>query len=254
MKLLLKGIILCLLISSCATKRQVLYFQDVDEVTKSLEYPNSTIQVNDLLKINVSALDPVAAEPYNKRTNTGMQSGGGNSNQVNMDAYLVSTEYTILFPILGYIDVRDKTTTELEKYITRLLVEGGHLKSPTVSVRIVNGKFTVLGEVGSPGIYSFNEQSITLTQALGMAGDLTIKGVREDIVVIREVSGVREVAHIDMTTTSWFNSPYYYIKQNDVIVVDQNYSAVKRAGIIGDLGALLGIVSFSISLALLLSR
>ncbi|WMI68434.1 polysaccharide biosynthesis/export family protein [Mangrovimonas sp. YM274] len=254
MKLLLKGIILCLLATSCSTKKQVLYFQDIDEVVKTVEYPNSTIQVNDLLKINVSALEPTAAEPYNKRSNVGVQSSGGNSNQANMDAYLVSTEYTILFPILGYIDVRDKTTTELEKHITNLLVEGGHLKAPTVSVRIVNGKFTVLGEVKSPGMYTFDEQSITLTQALGMAGDLTIKGKRKDIVVIREESGIREVAHIDMTSTDWFNSPFYYIKQNDVIVVDQNYSAVKKAGIIGDLGALLGIVSFSISLALLLSR
>lgn len=254
MKLLLKGIILCLLATSCSTKKQVLYFQDIDEVVKTVEYPNSTIQVNDFLKINVSALEPTAAEPYNKRANGGMQSSGGNSNQANMDAYLVSSQYTILFPILGYIDVKDRTTTELEKHITNLLVEGGHLKSPTVSVRVVNSRFTIIGEVNSPGTYTFMEQNMTLPQAIGLAGDLSIKGKRKDIVVIREVSGIREVAHIDMTTTDWFNSPYYYIKQNDLIVVDQNYSAVKRAGIIGDLGALLGIVSFSISLALLLSR
>src|SRR5690606_2279949 len=161
---------------------------------------------------------------------------------------------TIKFPVLGKIDVSGKTTTQLEEYLKQLLEDGGHLKNPVVIVRIVNSKVTVLGAVGSPGTYSFTEQNITLPQALGYAGDLNIKGVRHDILIIREENGVRSVGHIDMTQTNWFDSPYYWIKQNDVIVVDPNGPMVKSSGYITNIAGLLGVFSIILSTILLITR
>jgi polysaccharide export outer membrane protein len=114
----------------------------------------------------------------------------------------------------------------------------------------MNAKFTVLGEVNKPGTYTFNEENISVLQALGYAGDLTINGVRNDILIIREENNVKTYAKIDLTSKDWFNSPYYYIKPNDVVYVNPNGAKVKSAGYIGSLGNFLTIVSIGVSTVL----
>ncbi|CDF80617.1 polysaccharide export outer membrane protein, partial [Formosa agariphila KMM 3901] len=238
-----------LLVSSCATRKEILYFQDYENIPKDVIINSPKIQINDILSITVKSLVAEAAEPYNRNNGAG---SGNNTDMMKLQGYLVSPSGEITFPILGKLQVINKTTKELEDYIRNILIDGGHLKDPTVIVRIVNAKFTVLGEVSSPGTYDYDEETITLPQALGLAGDLSINGVREDIMIIREVNQVRTVAHIDMTKTDWFTSPYYTIKQNDIIVVNQNGPAVKKAGYISNVGGLLGMVSFIITLVVLL--
>ncbi|WP_435134140.1 polysaccharide biosynthesis/export family protein [Formosa sp. A9] len=248
---LLKLLCAFVFITSCATKKEILYFQDSGNIPEEVVRQMTQIQVNDILNITVKTIDPEAAAPYN-RTDA---ASGGNSNNTTMlklQGYLVRPDGTITFPILGDFSVLNMTTKEAQEYIIKLLVDGGHLKKPTVIVRIVNAKFTVLGEVKKPGTYEYDEETLTLPQALGLAGDLSINGVREDIRIIREVDGVRTVAQVDMTKTDWFTSPYYNIKQNDVIVVNQNGPAVKRAGYIPSIGGLMGAVSFIITLILLI--
>ena len=134
------------------------------------------------------------------------------------------------------------------------LVSKGQLLDPIVSIRIINAKITILGDVVSPGTYAFTEQNITLLQALGYAGDLTIGAKRNDILIIREQDGVRTYGHIDLTKTDWFDSPYYYVKQNDVIYVNPNGPKVKASGYVTNLTGLFSVVFTALTLVLLITK
>ena len=240
-----------MLVFSCTSKKEILYLQDADQYSnQEIVYANSIIQPNDVLRINVSALIPNSAIPYNKET-----SGLGNSVELmQLDGYLVSEDLTINFPILGVLSVADKTTQELAIYLKSLLVDGGHLKNPTVDVRLVNAKVTVLGQVNQPGTYSFTEQNVTLLQALGYAGDLTINGKREDVKIIRLEKGVQHIAHIDLTSADWLNGPYNFISPNDTIIVDPNNPKVKSAGFVGNVGTLISVVSILFTTIVLITK
>ena len=113
---------------------------------------------------------------------------------------------------------------------------------------------TILGEVKNPGTYSFTEQNITILQALGYAGDLTINGKRDDILITREVDGVRKISHIDLTSSSFMDSEFYFIKPNDNIIVNPNNPKVKSAGFVGNVGTILTIASLALSITILLTR
>ncbi|WP_111682118.1 polysaccharide biosynthesis/export family protein [Winogradskyella tangerina] len=253
MRKLITGIILLVFISSCASKKDILYLQDADSANNSnVNYSDPVIQPNDILKIDVATLVPEASIPYNKTSTRGAQVP--NLQIMQIDGYLVSVDHNITFPVLGDIITKDLTTKELEKVIKDKLVSGGHLLNPTVSVRLINAKVTVLGEVNQPGTFTFTEQNITLLQALGYAGDLTINGKRDDILVQREVEGIRRVSHIDLTSVSFIDSEFYFIKPNDIIIVNPNNPRVKNAGFIGNAGTVLTIASLALSITILLSR
>jgi len=121
------------------------------------------------------------------------------------------------------------------------------VKNPIVVCRILNAKVTVLGEVRNPGTYTFYENNLTILQALGLAGDLNINGVRKNIKVIRMENNQQKIGEIDLTKKDWMKSPFYFIKPNDVIIVNPNTAKVKSAGIIGSAGTLLGTISVILS-------
>ncbi|WP_370390827.1 polysaccharide biosynthesis/export family protein [uncultured Winogradskyella sp.] len=240
-------------LSSCASKKDIFYMQDATPIAETeVNYVSSVIQPNDILRINVESIVPEAAIPYNRGTGQGMVQQ--NPQMLQLDGYLVSEQNTISFPILGTISTAGKTTEALAKHITEILVSGGHLKQPTVNVRLVNAKVTILGEVNQPGTYTFTEQNITLLQALGYAGDLTINGKRDDVLLTREVDGNRRVTHIDLTSAEFMNGEFYFIKPNDVIVVNPNKPRVMNSGYISNVGVVFGAVSLALSIAVLLSR
>ncbi len=230
-----------------------MYLQDANENNqREINYQYTTIQPNDILRIDVETLVPEAAKPYNK-------SGAGQIQQnslllLQLDGYLVSNEGIINFPILGSIEVINLTANEVEEKLKELLTSGGHLNNPNISVRIINSKVTILGEVRSPGTYNFTEQNITLLQALGYAGDLTINGKREDVILTRDVDGVKVITHIDLTNTEFMNTEFFYIKPNDTIIVNPNDPKVKSAGYIGNIGTLLGVTSVLLSTIILITR
>jgi polysaccharide export outer membrane protein len=241
------------LLQSCASKKDILYFQDAaNYASVPVTHQDAVIQPNDILSITVSALVPETAMPYNTQILGGAATP--NLETLKLQGYLVSTEGTILFPILGKIQVVGKTIPIVEDEIKKILESGGHLVNPTVSIRILNAKVTVLGEVNHPGTFSFSEHYLSLPQALGYAGDLTINGKRKDILLIRESEGVRTITHLDLTTANWMNDPKYAIKQNDVLVVNPNNPKVKTAGYIGNTGTLLTIASLLLSSIILLTR
>lgn len=247
------GIIILIIVSSCVSKKEILYLQNADDVNNAaIAYNSITIQPNDILNISVGALIPETAIPYNRKQ--GDNAPQNSIDLLKLEGYLVSKEKKIVFPVLGEISVEGMTTAQLENYLKNRLKDGGHLLDPTVSVRILNAKVTVLGEVKNPGTYTFSEESISVLQALGYAGDLTIKGVREDVLLVREIDGIRQVTHLDLTSADLLNSPFYYLKPNDVIVVNQNTPKVKTAGFVGDVGTLLAVTTVVLSIVILLSR
>lgn len=246
-------ILASLLASSCASKKQILYIQDSDEAEDiNVEFAQPTIQPNDILSIKVETLVPEAAIPYNRISNNA--SVANTVEILKIDGYLVKNDKTIKFPVLGEIAVGGLTVNETEEEIRRKLIDGGHLVDPSVYVRILNAKVTILGEVNAPGTYSFTEQNINVLQALGYAKDLTINGKREDIMIIREKDGVRKISHLDLTSKNLLSHPNYSIQPNDVIIVNQNNPRVKNAGFIGDIGTVLTIASLALSVTILLTR
>lgn len=250
-KLLL--MLLALTILSCASKKDILYFQDIKKSDQSaIQYMPNEVQINDILYIKISALVDESAQPFNIVSSS--STNGFNVETIKVQGYLVSQEGSIVFPILGTIKVAGKSTDEVQKFISDILNDKGYLKDPIVSVRIINSKVTVLGEVNKPGTYSFDEQNISLNQAIGYAGDLTINGIRKDVLLIREVNGTRTYVRLDLTSADWFNSPYYYVKQNDVIIVNPNDAKVMSSGYIKDIGTTLGTLSFLLTVYLLLKK
>ena len=247
------GVFLLLLtvLGSCSSKKDIYYFQDKSQIAGTVDFEVNKIQINDILSIRVVTEDPAAAAVFNLAPDAGNAMQGPN---LQLTGYLVSNTGGINFPRLGDIQVTNFTVTELESFLVKRLKDEGYLKQPIVIVRVLNSKFTVLGEVASPGTFTFAEQVLTLPQALGMAGDLTISGNRNDIVLIRELDGNRTYTQIDLTKTDWYASDYYYIRQNDVLYVSPNNPKVKSAGYIPNLGTLLGVASFLITIILLVRQ
>jgi len=253
MKHILSILMVIWLFSSCANKKEILYLQDSEAYNNTvITYTTPKIQPNDILKITVGALEAESVIPYN-RTATGAGQGA-NLEILQLEGYIVNDDYSINFPELGDISTKDLTTMELQSKIKILLQDGGQLRNPTVNVRLLNAKVTILGEVNQPGTFNFTEQNITLLQALGYAGDLTINGKREDILIMREADSLRQISHINLTSAELLTSPFYHIKPNDVIVVNPNEPKVKSAGFVGNTGTLISVVSILLSTIILITR
>lgn len=253
MKYILIISVAMLFLNSCANKKEILYLQDAEAYNNSvISYSSPTIQPNDILKITVGALEAETAVPYN-RTPSGSGQGGG-SEMMQLDGYIVTEQNTINFPELGVLSTKDKSVLQLQQIITQLLQDGGHLNNPNVNVRLLNAKVTVLGEVKGPGIFSFTEQNISLLQALGFAGDLTINGKRDDILIIRETNGLRQITHVDLTSAELFDSPFFNIQTNDVIIVNPNEPKIKSSGFVGNIGTLISVISILLSTIILITR
>ena len=253
LKCIIPLILFFVMLQSCVSKKEMLYLQDVESYNNTqVTYNNHTIQVDDILKISVGALMPEAALPYNDFRASSVVANS--IDIMKLDGYLVSQNMIINFPVLGELSVKEKTCQDLENDIRKLLVDGGYLINPNVTVRLLNAKVTILGEVKMPGTFSFTENNISLLQALGLAGDLTINGSREDVVVLRFVDGVQTTARINLTSANFLSGPYQMVKPNDVIVVNPNSAKVKTAGYVGNISAILGITSIILTSILLFTR
>lgn len=244
-------IVFLLFFCSCVSKKELLYLQDIQNYNNSEVISSQNIlQENDILKIDVTSLEMSASIPYNKVTATNNFANSLPLMQLN--GYLVSNHKTINFPILGEVSVEGKTTEDLEQYLKELLESEGHLINSNVTVRLLNSKVTILGEVRSPGTYTFTEKNISLLQALGLAGDLTIDGNRKDVIIIREVDGQRTTTNLDLTSSSWLISSYQNIQPNDVIIVNPNSKKITSAGLIGNISTVLSIASILLSTIILI--
>lgn len=259
MKKIISFVFLTLTLISCSTKRDILYFQDIKGKPETeIIYTQNKIQVNDILMTTVTALNPESALPFNATFyNAGGANGGSGANgqnAMNLNGYLVNADGNISMPILGNIQVLGKTTIEVEDLIEKILIDQGQLTNPTVIVRVINAKITILGDIGGPGTYPYLEPNITLLQAIGYAGDLRLTGKRNNILIIREKDGKRTYGNIDMRKTDWFKSEYYYIKPNDIIYVYPNGPKINSVGYITNYQGILSAFFTALSIYLLITK
>lgn len=221
--LLLSVLMMC----SCVSRKQLTYFRTLSpdnakEINEQLSaLPEPTVKINDALIITVTALDPEAVLPYNlPSVSYATPTSSTEPTVASYQYYTVDAQGCIDFPVLGKLHVEGLTKSEVIRLVQQKLE--GQIVNPIVSMRFLNAKVTVLGEVRSPGNYSLNNGRMTLLEALGAAGDITQYGRRDNVLVIRDNRGELEFARVDLSTNDLFASPYFYLQQNDVVVVEPN--------------------------------
>lgn len=216
-----------LLLFSCNTSKEILYFQDTKiGVPQEIKTPRDiTLLPKDQISIVVSSKEPQLAALFNL-TRVQYRAGSSDirtgSNNGEISGYTIDENGYIDFPILGKLKVAGLTKNAIGELVKKRLVEEDLVKDPIVTVEFMNLYFSALGEVKSPGKYSISKDKITLLEAISMAGDLTIFGRRDSIYVIREENGQRITHSVDIRSDAMFDSPVYYLKQNDVVYVKPN--------------------------------
>lgn len=244
-RILLVGILVAL--SSCASRQDVVYFQDTGNF-ETLVNDNSFVskfKVDDLISIHVSSLNPEASAPFNLFR--GAAEGGFQAEQVD---YLVDQAGEIDFPVIGKLKVEGLSPDELRQLLRDQLSE--YLKDPIINIRLRNFTITVLGAVNRPGTYPVNGEQVTILEALGFAGDLTIRGVRENVLVVRDFNGTKVYSRIDLTSKDIIKSPVYYLTQNDVVYVEPNRSGIKETSIDARAGLYVSLISVLITSTVIL--
>lgn len=254
------GIILICLASSCATNKDLAYFQDVNRTTITVEnaeaYTPITIQSMDILAINISSLNPDASAVYNHGvvSNNATTVTGATDATSAASGYLVDKAGFIQLPILGNMKVSGLSIPEFKASLTNMLLK--YLKEPYVTASISNFKVTVMGDVGSPKVIRVQNERLNLTDAITLAGDLNISAVRSNILLIREQNGKRSYIPINLNSKDIFNSPYYYLKNNDLIYVTpgkyKNTLALDRAN--RNIGIVTTIISLGITIIYFITR
>ena len=216
-----------LAVSSCSTPKNVTYMQGFsnDAVQAVREQKRITVQPDDRLSIVVTCKDPELAEMFNlayAQPRIGQWSGTStNSGQVS--AYTVDPNGYIQFPIIGELFVGGMHREEVARTVKEALIKTDMLKDPMVTVEFLNATVTILGDVRSPGEYHIDRDNLNILQALSKAGDLTITGMRENVLVVREEQGQDRAYRIDLTDTdALMQSPAFYLQQNDIVYVEPN--------------------------------
>jgi len=227
-------ILFALCCTSCVQHKQLVNFRKGEEVTidgyrAPITLPSLEVQPDDILYITVNSLDDRASEPYNlasNRNRSGGSSGGGSSgvNQMLLQGYTVDSLGFIDFPNIGRLHVGGKTLEGVRETVAEALQPV--LPNAGINVKFLNFRYTIIGDVFSPGTYSTINERVSVLEAIGSAGDLTPYANRENIYVIREEDGLRTVQKLDFQSPEFFNSPYYYLQQNDVIYVEPNQAKV----------------------------
>ena len=240
-----------ILLVSCVAREKIVYFQgDLDSLEQMTAKYSPAIQADDLLVITVYGRNQEATRIFNQESNLSSSGGGSSGRQ---QTYLVDEEGYIEFPVLGKVKLGGLTRIEAIQYMKGLLSKD--IIDPGVSIMISNFRITMLGEIGKPGTYTLDNEKITLLEAIGMAGDLTINGERKNVLVIREEEGQRNFYRIDLTSDQIFNSPVYYLLQNDIVYVEPNQNKRNASSsTFRDVSFVISITSFIITIVALIGR
>ena len=224
------------LLGSCSSGKDVPYFQNIDEISLagSKGLYDAKIMPKDMLTITVSTTDPAAAAPFNLSVGNTVGASGQLSNGAgNLQGYLVDNDGNINFPVIGHIHVQGMTKSQCQDMIRgKLLPYMAATENPIVTVRMSSYRGTVTGEVNRPGVIPVSTEKMSIVEALAQAGDLTVYGKRDNIMLIREdETGQKKMVRLNMNDANLINSPYYYLQQNDIIYVQPNSVKAKNAGI-----------------------
>lgn len=239
--------------ASCGSRKSMVYLQqDSTKINTLYEQYVPKIQPNDILTIVVTAADPRVTAPFNPVSS---MTTGSMTQQVDMalrPTYTVNNEGNIILPMLGKVHVVGLTRVQaIEKLRTELEL---YIKDPGVNINFNNFRVSVLGEVAHPGSFTLPSERITVLEAISMAGDLTIRGLRENVMLIREVDGKKMIHRLDLTQQNTLNSPYYYLAQNDVIYVEPNKAQINNSKLGANTNIIISIASLLITVISVLTR
>jgi polysaccharide export outer membrane protein len=224
--------VLCLILfTACVNTRKAVYFNNIQdtEMSADLAAIEPLIQKNDLLSISVSSLNPEASQIFNAPNITEAEVPDLAGRAMSVSGYLVDQHGQIQFPFLGSIQAAGLTKNQLKDHIAKSLISKKLLIDPIINIRYLNFRVTVLGEVAKPTVVHVPSEKITLLEALGLAGDMTIYAKRNNLMLIREEGGKRLVKRLNLNTTDLFDSPYYYLKPNDIVIVEPDKARVATA-------------------------
>lgn len=238
MKKLIYFLAILVIASGCKTNSRIVYLQ---QAGKSIVYsdsvlaaiPDPTLKVGDLFTIVINTKTPEAAIPFNlpliptqgnfnNYSQSGSQVNTSGIGQGSLQNYLVDTHGDIMFPVLGKIHVEGMTKSQLSDYISSQIYPRYITEVPIITIRYANFKVSVLGEVARPGVYKIDNEVISILEAISLAGDLSIYGKRDNVLLIREQNGKRETVRLDLRDKRLVDSPYYYLQQNDILYVQPN--------------------------------
>ena len=243
-------IFLALFLGSCTANREVVYFddaQDFETLVKDNQF-ETKFKTDDIVSIFISTLNAEASAPFNLFR--GAEEGGIRAEQVN---YLVDKNGEIDFPVIGKVKIAGLTTGEAQILLREKLKD--YLIDPIINIRIRNFTVTVLGAVARPGTFPVNGEQITIMEALGLAGDITIKGRRDNVMVLRDFDGSKVYKRVNLNSKEALNSPVYYLTQNDVVYVEPNKSGKTESALDQRASIAVSIISVLItSTVVLLTR
>jgi polysaccharide export outer membrane protein len=210
--------------TACVNTKYATYFNEANDTTiiNSIVNKAPVIQPKDILSISISSLNTEASYIFNTTNTFVISNTSAAGSNTQSSGYLVDENGFIQLPILGNIKAENLTKAQLKENITNMIVDRKLLVDPIVNIRHLNFEVTVIGEVGHPTVITVPNEKITLLKALGLAGDITIYGKKENVLLIREKAGIKEVRHINLNDKNFLFSPYNNLQPNDIVYVESN--------------------------------
>jgi polysaccharide biosynthesis/export protein len=212
-------------VTSCVPYKDMVLFRKNEAPLPDIEAANTPfnanflIQTNDALSITVSCIEPQLAAPFNL---VDTRSAGNIQSDSPLISFLVDGNGDIEYPVLGKVHVAKLTIPQLRDTLAKKIKP--YIKAPSINIKRINFRVTVLGEVANPGSFNIPSERITVLEALGLAGDMTPYSDRQRVMVVREVNGKTTFGKMDLQSSEFFKSPYYFLQQNDVIYIDPKRS------------------------------
>lgn len=236
------ALLVMILVSSCASRERIVYLQNPSAIdaTNSKTY-ESRLQADDLLSIIVNSASPELTKPFNLFMGTVQDRTDVINGQQRLQSYLIDKDGFIDFPKVGKLKLGGLTRTEAEEVIKQKLIQ--EISDVSISLRILNFKVSVQGEVVRPGVHTIMSERITLLEALSMSGDLTVYGRRDNILIIRENDGKKTYNYVDITKADFVNSDFYYLAQNDLVYVEPNKVKVNSSAVGPNVSVVISAIS-----------
>lgn len=242
------------IVSSCVSKKDIVYFQNdaIDQAKVSNSY-RTIIKPDDLLQITITALDIEAVRPFNLAAVTYSTTSNSAIGVAQQQTYLVDTNGEIEFPVLGKLKIGGLTRNETIALLKNKL-SPDYIKKPNININIANYKISVIGDVQRPGSYNIPNERITILDAIALAGDLNISGNRSNVMITREEGGKKVQYRVDLRSNKLLTSPVYYLQQNDVMYVEPNYARIQSASSNSNTSLFISLTGLLITMVSLLRK
>lgn len=247
-----------LLVSSCVPRQKIVYFQELENFVSEDNIEPARFKPNDMVSIIVTASNLESVIPFNLlstvRPIAGIRTTGnftGSTTSMEIP-YMVNSEGEIEFPVLGTIKIEGMSTKELKDYLQNELKE--YVKDPIINIRFLNFTVTILGEVMRPGTYPITGERVSLPEAIGIAGDLSIFGRRDNVLIVREVGGKKIYKYLDLREADVLNSDFYYLQQHDIVYVEPNRAQRQSSNFNRNLSVYVSVASLLLSIYIIIDK